>query len=291
MCKSSNIQLVNGLEGSDVMFSFTRPLKTDEILFTFEGNKVLEWEVDSNISYFGKFSERANLIENTIMIKNLLLNDSGIYKLSFTSTAGTVSEEIYQLIVYVPLSKPTISCVANDSIIHLNCFVTEPATMEWKHENSTVQQGGHFNLTLEGTSLAILNPKESSGEYTCIVRQPGEVVRSDPFNIKGCFKNEEGRNHILLAIAIILIILVIVAVLCWCLFKRDAKNEYKQPCGKRESSQDVEAKPESAEGEEERKPVLAGNGEETKPQPSGDLDQRKPSSNDAEGDLALHNLE
>ncbi|XP_032888892.1 carcinoembryonic antigen-related cell adhesion molecule 1-like isoform X2 [Amblyraja radiata] len=220
MCKSFNIQLVNGLEGTNVTFPFTRPAKTDEILFTFEDNKVLEWEFDRNISYFGKFSERANLIGNTIMIKNLLLNDSGIYKLSFTSTTGSVVEEIYQLVVNVPLSKPTISCVANDSIIHLNCSVNKPVKKEWKHENSTVQQGEHFDLTPEGTNLAILNPKESSGEYTCIVRQPGELVQSDPFNIKECFKNEEGRDHILLAIAIIPIILVIVAVLCWCKFKR-----------------------------------------------------------------------
>ncbi|XP_078265382.1 uncharacterized protein LOC144598811 [Rhinoraja longicauda] len=293
ICKSSNNQLVNGLEGSNVTFPFKRPPETDEILLTFQGNKVLEWEDGKNVSYFGNFFERTNLIGNTIMIKNLLLNDSGIYKLAFTSTAGTLVEVIYQLFVNVPLSKPTISCDVNDSIIHLTCSVTVPVTREWKYENRSVQQSEHFDLTPEGTSLAIKNPELFPGEYTCIVKQPGDLVQSDPFNIKQCLENEKGRNRILLIIAVIVIIIV-VAILVVFVVRKCIAN--KLPCGefpKRESSQeDGEAKPESAQDREESKLVVAENGEETKPQPSGNpVDQRRPSSKDAEGDLALNNLD
>ncbi|XP_051870596.1 CD48 antigen-like [Pristis pectinata] len=237
LCKSSSNETLHGLVGSGISIPFTKPLNTIEILCTFKGNKMLEWEKGKEETYFGNFRGRTKLTEGSIMIQNLQLFDSGAYELSFISEDGFNHLKNFNLLVLEPLSKPTINCTTNDTIIHLNCYFEDDssfATIEWKHQNSSVKQADDFNLRLERNRLTILNPEESSSEYTCLVKHPGNQVQSDPFNINDCFTKGEGRGRVALAVAVICVLIVIIAAIIFVYWQwqenDNVQNKKEAPC-------------------------------------------------------------
>ncbi|XP_072116489.1 peroxidasin homolog isoform X2 [Mobula birostris] len=262
VCKSSNITTFYRLEGNSVSISFKRPPNLEEILCTFKGNKILEWEAGKNVLYFGNFTRRTKLTVDTIEIQNLQQTDSGIYRISFINQNGFTTEESFILVVSAPLLQPTINCTANGTSIHLECKFEDSlsATIQWLHQGKAVGQDDNFDLTLENKWLTILNPKGSSGEYACIVKKHEDRAQSDPINIEKCYSRGNSRGHVaLIALVVVFVASAMIVAFAFYWYKR--KNGNVQNTVRRYEVTNVEDR--SIE-------LPEGDGVETKPSPSSE---------------------
>ncbi|XP_059824328.1 uncharacterized protein LOC132393298 isoform X2 [Hypanus sabinus] len=227
VCKSSDHAKFYGLEGSSISIPITRPSDIEEIRCTLDGNKILEWEANEGVSYFGRFIGRTNLTDDTMEIQNLQQADSGTYKFSFIYPDGLSNQTSFSLIVSEPLSRPTINCTTNGTNIHLECNFEDgqSVTIEWMFQDSIVAQDDNFDLSVDNKCLIISNPEESSGEYACFVKQHGHRARSDPFNIDKCYRRGNSRGHgSLIAVVLLLLVGSIIGIsVCW--YKKKNKNE------------------------------------------------------------------
>nr|XP_028566859.1 SLAM family member 6-like isoform X1 [Podarcis muralis] len=140
---------------------------------------------------FGQRIEIAN--ESTLRIKDLEMEDSGIYGVRVTFSTGTLKDHKLCLTVYEPIPEPKIlhkdvSKTPGGCNVTLQCRVPGKRGFDvsWKRGDPLrdLDDGSdRYHLTENGTDLHLFWKLNSSGPtYICLVTNPAEQ-RSNSFNL------------------------------------------------------------------------------------------------------------
>ncbi|XP_038657954.1 uncharacterized protein LOC119968968 isoform X2 [Scyliorhinus canicula] len=216
-CNSTSTETISGLLHNTVSINFSKPDATIEIACKREGNKVFEWEQGKNTTYFEPFLEKFELQikNNRVYIQRLEKNYTGHYLLEFTQSDGQIVQISINLIVIEPLARPEIVCIGNDSVVFLSCELNHTGSYDttWNYQKSDVISKETTMLSNENKHLTILNPRNYTEEFICVVKQTGNRNQSDPFLVQSCIEPPENhRQHHILIIPFVLLALVIALV-------------------------------------------------------------------------------
>ncbi|GCB68017.1 hypothetical protein scyTo_0010340 [Scyliorhinus torazame] len=219
---STATEIISGLLHNTVSLTFSKPNATIEIVCKREGNKVFEWEEGKNTTYFEPFSEKFELqIKNNIVyIPRLEKNYTGRYVLEFTQSDGHISKISIGLIVLEPLARPEIACIGNFSVVFLSCELNYTGSYDtaWKYQKSDVISKETIMLSNENKHLTILNPRNYTGEFICVVNQTGNRNQSDPFLVQSCIETTGNPRHHFVLIGAFFLATVLATVLAWILY-------------------------------------------------------------------------
>ncbi|XP_067849039.1 uncharacterized protein [Heptranchias perlo] len=256
---STTSETIYGFLHHSVSLTYTRPNDTVEILCKFGDNKVFEWEADSSTTYFGPFSGRTKLKQASVLIGELQMDDAGIYKLLFTNQNGDVTSQTILLEVLEPLSKPSINCTGNSSVVYFNCYLSNQSSSvstEWKYQNAAVIPDANVVLSNEGKILTISKPEKFPGEYTCIVKQPNNSSQSNPILVQACFGKEGySRTHFAILAFFVVAFGIVIIIIVWFYQKRNKANP--------KNENEVPKEPQNTEASQDESEKIRGDSEET----------------------------
>ncbi|XP_063002064.1 SLAM family member 6-like [Elgaria multicarinata webbii] len=200
---------MNGIRGQSASFLIQIPPTkvANEVEWNFQsksGKTLLiaawtdgQWERPNPSDRFGQRLEMA--AENSLRIKGLEMEDSGVYKGYVTLHTGEIPEYMFNLTVYEPVPTPKILHYLNSSSSD-GCNVTLRCEAPGKGEFNTSWKRGNllrdleessdeFHLSNNGTSLALfwhltlLEPN-----FTCLVSNPADH-KSASVNLLGICPN------------------------------------------------------------------------------------------------------
>ncbi|KAJ8248642.1 hypothetical protein COCON_G00234030 [Conger conger] len=122
-------------------------------------------------------------------LSGLKMEDKGLY--TVVRNDGTQSVEVkYQLMVYVPVSKPNVSVISGEYPCKLMCTVERgtDATLTWYrgHEEKPYSSSPVHSAP----DLYLPQTVERSGTYTCEAKNSVSTERSDPLTVGDHCKDE-----------------------------------------------------------------------------------------------------
>ncbi|NXY82046.1 LFA3 protein, partial [Alcedo cyanopectus] len=129
---------VFGILGENFTFPVNTGYKMDEIIWTKNKDKVVEWEGLTKPTYFTPFQKRGllNTENGCLTIYNLEKSDAGIYVLEYLrSMENSIFHSLaFVLAVLDPPSEPEISCNMSSDGLALKCTADfqKPLTYFWK---------------------------------------------------------------------------------------------------------------------------------------------------------------
>ncbi|KAM9300998.1 lymphocyte function-associated antigen 3 isoform 2-T2 [Morus bassanus] len=210
---------VSGIVGEN----FTFPVKIDnkfaEITWTKNKDKVAEWEVLTETTYFNSLCNRGllNKENGCLTIFNLQNNDSGTYMLDYVDSQKRSHVLTFTLAVLAPPSEPEISCNISGDNLMLKCTADfpKPLNYTWKFSSK-----GIVSQTQE-----VLIPKkdvDASEKASCFITF-SQTEQSSEISLTRCFPDEKDsyhRRHRGGFIAfVVLAVVIVVAGILGCLWR------------------------------------------------------------------------
>ncbi|NXI52976.1 LFA3 protein, partial [Chloroceryle aenea] len=135
---------VFGIMGEEFAFPVNIDQKMDEIVWTKNKDKVVEWEGQNRPTYFTPLQNRGllNTQNGCLIILNLEKNDTGTYMLEYMDAVKKthVFHHTFMLSVLDPPSEPETSCNVSGDDLVLRCAADfqRPLTYVWKFSNNSV---------------------------------------------------------------------------------------------------------------------------------------------------------
>ncbi|KAK7147557.1 hypothetical protein R3I94_010166 [Phoxinus phoxinus] len=172
----------NGAIGESVMLAPDNPpsisiLITQWFFTTTDIISVTSGVTTVNTAYKGRVSFDSNTF--ALELRNLTLNDSGIYRLTVTPTAGRplageTKLQVFEKISNVRLTGPEELLIEGNSSANISSGGTGNITsVEWMKDNSPLSPSNRIIFSPDHRSVSISPVQRSdSGEYLCTYRNP-----------------------------------------------------------------------------------------------------------------------
>ncbi|XP_043105268.1 lymphocyte function-associated antigen 3 isoform X2 [Puntigrus tetrazona] len=196
--------------------------KPEEILWTLNGNKVLEYD-GSEVTKYGSFKDRVEVDFETgqLTIRKLNSQDSGRYRSEiWINKKAQVSSQ--NLIVLDALPEPRVTCEMDETtnVKTLSCSVKSQTQPSYEWIGPDVKQ--------TGPTLLVNEQEENSNPiYSCTVKNKAGSRTTD-FDLKDCHTG--GVNlAVLVPVLIVILLVILLALLALYLYRRR-----KQKLGKSE---------------------------------------------------------
>ncbi|XP_073423171.1 SLAM family member 9-like [Dendrobates tinctorius] len=190
--------------------------------------------------YDSQFRNRLLISEDlyTMTIKDLTMEDGGIYSIDATDTNGRTDSYSFNVTVYEPAPQPTITTHVKERTgeqcnVTLNCSVvpshTSDVSYTWKyrHQNSTYQ------MYSNGSTIQIsVPPDHQDMELLCIVQNPADQ-KNVSISVMSCTDTGRraitpiSRNHIIILVSITTLILCITMAVTYIRIKHKGISEPK----------------------------------------------------------------
>uniref|UniRef100_F7DAN1 Ig-like domain-containing protein n=1 Tax=Monodelphis domestica TaxID=13616 RepID=F7DAN1_MONDO len=135
----------------------------------------------------------------SLLIPNLVLNDTKYYTVQMVDTIGNILRGGAQLTVYENLMKPNITInsasniMENDTVV-LTCNTENGNNVgtRWYFKNEKLILNDRMNLSQDNKTLTIMPVKgEDNGDYQCEIWNPIGTNRSDSFHLVVIYGPEE----------------------------------------------------------------------------------------------------
>ncbi|KAM3919302.1 CD48 antigen-like [Leptodactylus fuscus] len=190
--------------------------------------KVVMYYKDQVSIYNPQFNDRLEVFNTgtKLLIKNLKMEDMGVYTASMTLTSSEVHEVKYSLTVYEPI--PSIEVRKGNTTDQCNmtlyCSVpsnTSNLSYHWKyrHRDSEYQP---FNN--ESSTQISVPPDHQDTEFLCIVHSPADQKNAS-ISITSCFSIGHPRLWYVLSIVPLCIVLMAAIWMTWKIRRRKAVKE------------------------------------------------------------------
>ncbi|XP_050957013.1 uncharacterized protein si:dkey-11f4.14 isoform X4 [Labeo rohita] len=214
------------------------PGEPEEILWTFNGNKVAEYD-STGFQEYGQFRGRSEIEFTTakLTVRRMSSQDSGIYR-SVIQINGRQQNSENKVQVIDAVQEPSVTCKLNTSTKILFCSVSSQiqVTYEWTGSDLIKHSGQEFPVSKE---------EKPDSVFTCTVKN--EVSRKNTsFALKDCPidllhpDNISENDNITLPVVLFIIsavIIIIVAVVMYFICKRRNKAKDKDSTPKMETNE------------------------------------------------------
>ncbi|XP_075053600.1 uncharacterized protein LOC142139679 isoform X2 [Mixophyes fleayi] len=211
----------NELSGDDVTLTAVFTGVPDEITWTLNGNKIVEFNKDSGTYYYQHWSSRADGdLTGRLTIRNLSLADSGTFKAEVI-IGGEIQPTERSVRVYDHVCMPIITTHKEGNNVTLGCTCSTPdATYEWLN--------GSRVMSTEQTITVVRHPGDKEENVTCVVRN---LVSKNNQTVPLQAVPVNGGSSVRLTVGLIVPFALVGAGLVWYFFIR------KSECLKSEQTQ------------------------------------------------------
>ncbi|XP_036931280.1 carcinoembryonic antigen-related cell adhesion molecule 5-like isoform X2 [Acanthopagrus latus] len=184
-------RLLNATVGGTMVFTTT--LTPPENPFTF-----VEWKfgdqsiISTNTNATADYEGRVTLFTSTgsLELRNLVLSDSGEYRVIIIPQGGSALEGNTRLEVYEPLSNVMVTPSSTDLVefnnsVSLNCSYSGISlSFLWLNSSSEVTQSDRVQVIDGGATLTIVNvTRYDQGPFECHVSNPVSNDASEPVTL------------------------------------------------------------------------------------------------------------
>ncbi|XP_026128376.1 CD48 antigen-like [Carassius auratus] len=188
--------------------------KPEEILWTHNGNKVLEYD-GKQMDTYGSFKDRVELDFETGQLTIIKLNnqDSGTYK-SEIVISKKVHTSSHTLTVLDALPEPLVTCEVDETsnVKKLSCSVESQTEPSYEWSGSDVKQ--------PGPTLVVNEQEENlNSVYTCTVKSKAGSRTTD-FNLQDCATGRANPAVLVPVLIVILLLIILLAALAFYLYRR-----------------------------------------------------------------------
>ncbi|XP_052420997.1 CD48 antigen-like [Carassius gibelio] len=186
----------------------------EEILWTHNGNKVLEYD-GKQMETYGSFKDRVDLDFETgqLTIRKLNNQDSGTYQ-SDIVISKKVHTSSNTLTVWDALPEPLVTCEVNETsnVKKLFCSVESQTQPSYEWSGSDVKQ--------PGPTLVVNEQEENlNSVYTCTVKNK-VGSRTTDFNLQDCATGRANPAVLVPVLIVILLLIILFAVLTFYFYRR-----------------------------------------------------------------------
>ncbi|XP_077776458.1 uncharacterized protein LOC114586311 isoform X2 [Podarcis muralis] len=196
-----------------------------------------------NPSPTDRFGQRLDMVdETTLRIKDLELDDSGIYNVRIWLTKAQFQEQSFSLTVYEPVPTPQIhfqevSQTSEGCNVTLQCQAPgkEEFSISWKRGNPPRALGNslyEYQLSDNGRNLRVFWRKDSSDSaFTCLLTNSVDQKNASFDLLKIC-PHDDGvqvgrQRHIIISIAVVMLLFMMVVPVMWTR-RRRRKRKFKK---------------------------------------------------------------
>ncbi|XP_066428620.1 CD48 antigen-like [Eleutherodactylus coqui] len=160
--------------------------------------KVVTYHKGLKTIYQSQFTNRVEISNNgtKLRIKDLRMEDTGVYLLTITSIDGETRDARYNVTVYEPIPLPNVTTVKENATdrcnVTLHCSVssnTSDQSYTWKY-----RQNGHYQQYNTGSTIQISLPLDHQDmEFLCIVQNPADQ-KNVSITVEFCSSTEKEWN-------------------------------------------------------------------------------------------------
>ncbi|XP_073702279.1 CD48 antigen isoform X2 [Garra rufa] len=193
--------------------------KPEEILWTHNGNKVLEFD-GSEVVKYGSFKDRVDVDFETgqLTIRKLNSQDSGKYQ-SEIWINGEAQISSHTLTVLDALSEPRVTCELDETlnVKKLSCSVESQTQPSYEWSGPDIKQPGPTLLVDE-------QEEKHDSVYTCTVKNKA-ASRTTDFTLQDCNTAGGGGPAVLVPVVIVPVLLIILLAVLALYFYRWKKQK------------------------------------------------------------------
>uniref|UniRef100_A0A670KAC9 SLAM family member 8-like n=2 Tax=Podarcis muralis TaxID=64176 RepID=A0A670KAC9_PODMU len=188
-----------------------------------------------------RFGQRLDMVdETTLRIKDLELDDGGIYNARIWLTKSQFQEQSFSLTVYEPVPTPQIhfqevSQTSEGCNVTLQCQAPrkEEFSISWKRGNPPRALGNslyEYQLSDSGRNLCVFWRKDSSDSaFTCLLTNSVDQKNASFDLLKICPGVQVRRQrHIIISTAVVMLLIMMVAAVMWMWMRRKRKFKKKE---------------------------------------------------------------
>ncbi|MFT7819308.1 uncharacterized protein LOC108926879 isoform X1 [Arapaima gigas] len=212
--------LTYGRLNGDITLTAALPAGFEEILWTHNSDKVVEFVKGGGMREFSKFRGRTTVNQETgeLTVRNLQETDSGRFTAEVL-VAGRLQNSVFDVKVVDAVRRPTVRCEQRDAVGILRCH-SEGEMRQYRWE-------GPRNFSASWSDEPIgLEISSSDSVYSCVVKNPVSEERSEAFRAQDCFTGRSSHGGALVAAAAVIAAAVTAAVCSlvlgvYCVRRRD----------------------------------------------------------------------
>ncbi|XP_048225115.1 carcinoembryonic antigen-related cell adhesion molecule 1 isoform X3 [Perognathus longimembris pacificus] len=183
----------NAAEGQDVLLRVHNQPANTQIYRWFRGATTEEayrlaaYSLSSNESKPGPANSGRETIlpHGSLAVRNVTVNDSGVYTLDifdedFTSIKASGQLRVFELVTQPSIHASNTTVMEQESVV-LTCHSRDPEiTIRWIFNDQSLRLSSRTKLSEDNSTLSI-DPvrREDSGEYRCEVSNPVSVKKSE----------------------------------------------------------------------------------------------------------------
>ncbi|XP_016396591.1 myb-like protein X isoform X2 [Sinocyclocheilus rhinocerous] len=197
--------------------------RPEEILWTHNGNKVLEYD-GSEVAKYGSFKDRVDLDFETgqLTIRKLNSQDSGKYQSEIWINRNAQISS-HNLTVLDALPEPQVTCELDETshFKKLSCSVVSQTQPSYEWSGPIIKQLGPTLLVNE-------QEENHNSVYTCTVKNKAGSRTTD-FTLQDCHTGRESPAVLVPVLIVTVLLIILLAVLAFYLYRRK-----KQKLGKSE---------------------------------------------------------
>ncbi|KAL4609199.1 hypothetical protein GN956_G24436 [Arapaima gigas] len=198
--------LTYGRLNGDITLTAALPAGFEEILWTHNSDKVVEFVKGGGMREFSKFRGRTTVNQETgeLTVRNLQETDSGRFTAEVL-VAGRLQNSVFDVKVVDAVRRPTVRCEQRDAVGILRCH-SEGEMRQYRWE-------GPRNFSASWSDEPIgLEISSSDSVYSCVVKNPVSEERSEAFRAQDCFTGRSSHGGALVAAAAVIAAAVTAAV-------------------------------------------------------------------------------
>ncbi|XP_016318395.1 myb-like protein X isoform X1 [Sinocyclocheilus anshuiensis] len=212
-----------GESGNKIILTPSIRGKPEEILWTHNGNKVLEYD-GSEVAKYGSFKDRVDLDFETgqLTIRKLNSQDSGKYQSEIWINRNAQISS-HNLTVLDALPEPQVTCELDETwnFKKLSCSVVSQTQPSYEWSGPNIKQLGPTLLVNE-------QEENHNSVYTCTVKNKAGSRTTD-FTLQDCHTGRESPAVLVPVLIVTVLLIILLAVLAFYLYRHK-----KQKLGKSE---------------------------------------------------------